>query len=149
MSDEVCEAGFNCTIRCMDPDAVAAARRQLHPDEVRRVAYVCKLSGRQEYVAMLGSRLAARLDRGVPEADDPLDARILAALADAELCECDVATLLGLADSDVGPRLSRLCAAGSLSRRMLQQMNYYRVEPDDLKHRVASILGEGESCDHA
>ena len=49
------------------------------------------------------------------------------ALASAELCECDIATLVERDESDVVADLERLRAVGLLSEREVEGMKYYAL----------------------
>ena len=134
------ESVIECGIRCVDPRDVEQAMTGLDPGGQTRVAYVCKLSGAREEILVVGSELAERLADAMPDADDPDDAKILAALSDAELCECDVATVTGLSESDVLRRLRRLCGGGVLGHRKLDRMNYYRLQSEFARQSIAEAL---------
>ena len=131
---------FACSVRCMDPAAVRDAGLRLDPDGVEKVSYRCHLSGRQEQILLPGDNLAARLVEAAAEIGDIYDARIVAGLYSAELCECDVATLTSLAEPETVSRLSALAAKGVLSHRKLDGMNYYRVESGTLRSKIAEIV---------
>lgn len=137
-----CESGSKiaCGIRCLDPDAVEAARRELEHAGVARISYKCRLSGKEAATLLIGGRLASRLAGTVPEAGDADDARILASLYSAELCECDVATVTALPETEVVQRLRILAALRVLVHRELHGMNYYRLDSGKVHRQVGAVL---------
>jgi|GEM_PF-1306919 len=130
-----------CSIRCLDPAVVEEAVGQLDPSGAERVSYTCKISGEEEELLLIGDRLAARLAEALPEAEDTGDAKILAGLWSAELCECDLATLTGLPEARVVERLQALTARGVLGHREIHDMNYYHLESEAVRARVEETLG--------
>ena len=141
MSSSGNESVIQCEIRCVDPRDVTQAMKELDPGGQCRVAYVCKLSGAREEILIVGSELAERLADAISDADDAGDARILAALSDAELCECDLATVTGLSEGEVVRRLRRLSAGGVLGHRVLERMHYYRLESASARQSIGEVLG--------
>ena len=124
-----CETGSKiaCEVRCLDAAAVDAASRRLKPSGIERVAYTCKLSGKQETVLLIGDELAAEVRKSIPGADTSNGAKVLAGLYGSELCECDVATLTGVADAEAVAQLRRFEDLGMVSYRRIHGMNYYRL----------------------
>jgi len=134
------EAVICCSIRCLDPAVVEQAVGRLDPLGTTRVAYTCKISGEEEELLLIGDRLAARLAEALPEAEDAGDAKILAGLWSAELCECDVATLTALQEARVVERLRTLAGQGVLGHRTIHSMSYYHLESQALRQCLDEVL---------
>ena len=124
----------------MDPSSVKNAMQRLDTGGIVRVPYTCQLSGNEEEILLLGDTLAAEISEVVEQAEDAGDAKILAGLFSAELCECDVATLTTLQENDVLRRLRALESAGVLSRRKIDGMNYYRLESESVRRNIEAVL---------
>ncbi len=132
---------ITCDIRCLDAGVVKNARQHLTPAGIQWIDYVCKISGKEEKLLLVGKQLASDLADALPDAEDEEGAKILAALGYAELCECDVATLTGLPEKDVVDRLERFAATGVLVHRMLHTMNYYRLGSELVRELIAEAIG--------
>lgn len=128
----------------MEPSTVEDAMRRLDPAGVERVSYTCQLSGKEEEILLIGDLLAFQLADAVPEAEDSGDARMLAGLYSAELCECDVATLTKLPENEVVDKLRRLALLGVLVHRELHSMNYYRLQSEKVRHNVEAIIEQDQ-----
>ena len=133
---------ITCEIRCMDPADVEAAVRRLDRAGVERVSYTCQLSKETETILLVGDDVASRLAHSLSEVNDIAEARILAGLSSAELCECDLATLTRLPEGDVISQLARLEERGAVSRRQLRGMNYFRLTAESLRRKIGDIVGE-------
>ena len=131
---------ITCEIRCMDPADVEAAVRRLDRGGVEQVSYTCQLSGETETILLVGDDVASRLARTLSEVNDIAEARILAGLSSAELCECDLATLTRLPESDVISHLTRLEERGAVSRRQVQGMNYFRLKAEKLRSEIGEVV---------
>lgn len=142
-----CESGskISCRIRCMESSAVEDAMRRLEPAGLERVSYRCQLSGKEEEILLIGELLAFQLADAVPESEDSSDARILAGLYSAELCECDVATLTKLPENEIVHKLQRLALLGVLEHRELHRMNYYRLVSEKVRHNIEATIEHAES----
>lgn len=140
MSVEEQKMKIACKIRCMDPSSVKNAMQGLDAGGIVRVPYTCQLSANKEEILLLGDTLATEISEVVVEADDAGDAKILAGLFSAELCECDVATLSTLQENDVVRRLRALEMAGVLSRRKIDGMNYFRLESENVRRSIEVVL---------
>jgi hypothetical protein len=140
MSDRKQELKIACQIHCMDPSSVKNAMQRLDADGVERIPYTCKISGNREEILLLGENLASRISRAVMEAGDSGDAKILAGLLSAELCECDVTTLTMLSEEDGVRRLRMLAKNGVLSHREIGGMNYYRLESENVRRNIEELL---------
>ena len=85
---------------------------------------------------------------------DPTRARILHALslADAELCVCDLAVLLGISQSALSHQLRLLRDRNVVARTKRGRMVYYRLADDHVRHVFADGLrhaGEGGAIEDA
>jgi len=67
---------------------------------------------------------------------DPTRARIVHALslADAELCVCDLAVLLGISQSALSHQLRLLRDRGVVTRTKRGRMVYYRLADEHIRH---------------
>ena len=124
----------------MDPADVEAAVSRLDRGGVERVSYTCQLSGETETILLVGDDVASRLAQSLSEVNDIAEARILAGLSSAELCECDLATLTRLPEGDVISHLARLEERGAVSRRQVQGMNYFRLKAENLRRKIGDVV---------
>jgi len=134
------EPKIPCEIRCMDPATVEAASRRLDPAGVEWIAYTCKLSGAKESVLLIGDELAKEIMKSVPTVDNLTGMKILANLYAAELCECDVATVAGVAEREVVSQLQNFAALGIIGHRKIQGMNYYRLISGTARRSIKEAL---------
>lgn len=105
-----------CDVPCLHPEVVRAARATLLP-----------LAEARELAALFGV-LA-----------DPTRVRLVQALAERELCVCDLANTLGLRQSAVSHQLRLLRALRIVRFRKEGRVAYYSL--DDA--HVGSLLGQG------
>lgn len=105
-----------CDVRCLHPEAVRAARESLLAHEEARD------------LADIFSVLS-----------DPTRVRLVAALADRELCVCDLANVLGLRQSTVSHQLRLLRALRIVRFRKKGRVAYYTL--DDA--HIAGLLARG------
>ncbi len=124
----------------MDPATVEAASRRLDPAGAEWVAYTCKLSGARESVLLIGDELAAEIMKSLPTAENLAGTKILASLYSAELCECDVATVTGVAEHEVISQLQKFTALGMVAHRKIQGMNYYRLISDSARRSIKDAV---------
>jgi hypothetical protein len=124
----------------MDPATVEAASCQLDPAGVAWVAYTCKLSGAKESILLIGDELAAEIMKSLPTVESLTGMKILASLYSAELCECDVATVTGVAEREVVSQLQKFAALGMIGHRKIQGMNYYRLISDIARRSIKEAL---------
>jgi hypothetical protein len=149
------EPKIPCEIRCMDPATVEAASRVPDPAGVEWVAYTCKFSGTKQSVLVIGNELAAGIMKLLPAVESLTGMKILASLYSAELCECDVATVAGVAEREVVTQLQKLAAPGMIGHRKIQGMNYYRLMSDidpaeTVSHHCIHVTEPGyQSLHHA
>jgi len=99
-----------CNIPCFDHDKVAAVQAALAKEEEH-------LPELAEFYKLLGS--TTRL-------------KILLALAQGELCVCDIAHVLGLSTAATSHQLKLLRDQGWLRKRDDGKMVYYRLHSQDL-----------------
>jgi len=99
-----------CKVPCFDHDKVAAVKARLVEDEDR-------LPQLAEFYKLLGN--STRL-------------KILLALAESELCVCDIAHVLGLSVAATSHQLKLLRDQGWLGKRDDGKMVYYRLKSEDL-----------------
>lgn len=128
MSIDDRESGEGCAVRTVDPDRVDSVRQRLvDRDEAQALADVFKLLG------------------------DPNRVRVLFALLEAgELCVCDLAATIDVAETTVSHGLRLLRNAGVVRNRRDGRMIYYRLDDahvrmllDLSREHVAHRVGEG------
>ena len=107
-----------CKIPCFDHDKVAAIKVRLAKDEER-------LPQLAEFYKLLGN--ATRL-------------KVLLALAEGELCVCDIAHVLGLSVAATSHQLKLLRNQGWLDKRDDGKMVYYRLRGEDLLRALRGDL---------
>lgn len=127
LSAAMTDQAIACTIRCLEKSDVARAKQAATGKPFAMVSFVCRLSGQQEQVVLLSEASATALAQSMTPLSEPDSLRLLCALASAELCECDIATLVERDESDVVADLERLRAAGLLSERYVEGMRYYAL----------------------
>ena len=103
-----------CTVRCVHPDAVDAARATLADREG-------DLDAARALFAALG---------------DPTRLRLLAALQAGPLCTCDLAAVLGVTESAVSHQLRGLRALRLVESDRDGRVVYHRLDDD----HVAALL---------
>jgi len=106
-----------CEIICVNERAVARAKKQMPaPDQIARVAAT---------FAALG---------------DTTRVRIVAALATAELCVCDLAALLGMTLSAVSHQLRLLRHLGLVKYRKQGRLAHYSLDDEHANELVRQML---------
>lgn len=131
---------ISCEIRCIDPAMVEAASRRLDPAGVEWVPYTCKLSGAKESVLLMGDNLATEMMKSLPTMVNFTGIKILACLYSAELCECDVATVTGVAEHAVISQLQNFTSIGMVAHREIKGMNYYRLKSDIARRSIKDAV---------
>lgn len=105
-----------CEVFVADPEKVARVRaRLMHPRDVDALAETFRVLG------------------------DPTRVRILDALAGAELCVCDLATLLGVSESAVSHQLRLLRTMRIVRSRRAGRMVYYALDDQ----HVTALFDQG------
>lgn len=105
-----------CGVRCVHTDRVDRARRDAIPQkELERLALTYKILG------------------------DPTRLRIVMALANGEMCVCDLAAFIGVSESAVSHQLRRLRDLALVKSRRDGQILYYALDDD----HVADLLRVG------
>lgn len=95
----------SCELLCLDLDAAEAVRGRLDREATARLARVLKLFG------------------------DPTRLLIAQALAEEELCGCDVAWVTGASEKVVSHHLGRLRAAGLVASRREGKIVFASLTP--------------------
>lgn len=117
-----------CSTRCLAPAVAAAARAELTAEQVRPVAFTCRLSGAPAVAVVIGDAVAAQLLAAAPIRLHTLaEARSLASLAGATLCACDVATLLDQSQPVAETLLRTLTTRGLVAEQTIQGMPYFNL----------------------
>lgn len=107
-----------CDVPCLHPDAVRAARATLlPPDEAQDLAAIFSVLS------------------------DPTRVRLVAALAERELCVCDLANVLGLRQSTVSHQLRLLRALRVVRFRKEGRVAYYALDDAHVSGLLAQGLG--------
>jgi DNA-binding transcriptional ArsR family regulator len=106
----------SCDVACLHPEIVREARATLLPTEEARD------------LAAIFSVLS-----------DPTRVRLVAALAERELCVCDLANVLGLRQSTVSHQLRLLRALRVVRFRKEGRVAYYALDDD----HVTGLLRQG------
>ena len=102
-----------CRIRTVHLDRVSRARRQAIPEsEMERLALTYRVLG------------------------DPTRLKIFFALAEGEMCVCDLAAYLGLSESAVSHQLRRMREQSLVKPRREGQVLYYALDDE----HVADLL---------
>ena len=118
-----------CDVFEADPKRVAAVRARLVP-----------------------GRIAAALAETFRVLGDPTRVRILDAIADGELCVCDIATLVDLSESAVSHQLRMLRHMRLVRARRQGRMVFYALDDQhilDLFAQGLSHIEEGAGLAHA
>ncbi len=111
-----------CNIRCIHPEAVSQARQALpNFDETVYLAGLFKAMG------------------------DPTRLNILCALAENELCVCDISCLLKISESAVSHQLRKLRDLALVRRRREGQVLFYQL---DDRHVGDLLKRAREHADH-
>lgn len=105
-SGKAAPAADGCSVRVIDADRVAATRaRVLERNDAVEVAELFRLLGDPGRVQLLGALLEA-----------------------GELCVCDLAAVVGLAESSVSHSLRLLRTAGIVRHRRAGRQVFYRLD---------------------
>ena len=109
-----------CEVRLMHPDAVARVQAALpSPQEVEAATERLKLLA------------------------DPTRYRVLSALAQEELCVCDLAAVANVNESTMSHQLRLLRAHGLVAFRKEGRMAYYRLASDTVRPLLSPSLLKG------
>ena len=121
-ADPIVDRSGECEVRLMHPDAVARVDAALpNAEDIEAATAQLKLLA------------------------DPTRFRILAALAQEELCVCDLAAIAGVNESTMSHQLRLLRAHGLVAFRKAGRMAYYRLASDAVVPLVRSALGQPAS----
>ncbi len=103
--------------------------RYLDPDKVRLI---------DEH--LIGSDLAGRIAGSFWALSDPTRIRIIHALSLAELCNCDLASILGVTESAVSHQMRDLRLMKLVSAERRGRMVYYRLTDSHVRHIFEDTL---------
>ncbi len=78
--------------------------------------------------------LATRLAETFRALSDPTRVRIISALAQQELCVCDLAAVLGMSPSAISHQLRLLRMMGLVRHRKEGRMVYYALDDEHIYH---------------
>ena len=106
-----------CEIRYIDKDAVEAV--------------LCSILGRQE---------AGRIADIFHVLSDPTRVSILHALSLAELCNCDLAAILGISESAVSHQMRELRLLNLVTSEKRGRMVHYRLADSHIRHVFEDAL---------
>jgi len=109
-----------CEVRLMHPDAVARVQAALPSPEAVEAA--------TERLKLLA---------------DPTRYRVLSALAQEELCVCDLAAVANVNESTMSHQLRLLRAHGLVAFRKEGRMAYYRLASDTVRPLLSPSLLKG------
>lgn len=133
-----------CTVRCLKPETVEAAETSLDGKAATTVAFICSLSHKEERITLISEEAAETLAGCLGSLGTARVVRILFALSQSELCQCDVATLVGGNEAETAALLANLRDHGLLKMRLIQGMNYYTVAHPALGQLLEVLLAETE-----
>jgi hypothetical protein len=88
----------------------------------------------------MGDNLATEMMKSLPTVVNFTGIRILACLYSAELCECDVATVTGVAEHAVISELQNFTSIGMVAHRKIEGMNYYRLKSDIARRSIKDAV---------
>ena len=116
----VVDTSGECEVRLMHPDAVARVQAALPSPEAVEAA--------TERLKLLA---------------DPTRYRVLSALAQEELCVCDLAAVANVNESTMSHQLRLLRAHGLVAFRKEGRMAYYRLASDTVRPLLSPSLLKG------
>lgn len=115
--------GDTCEVRCVHPEAVQAAReRQPEGWCVEQASALLKLMA------------------------DPTRLKLLSALADAELCVCDLASVVGLSESAISHQLRLLREQRVVASRKAGRVVYYRLQDVHVSTLLENVLAHASEA---
>ncbi len=89
---------------------------------------------------LIGSDLAGRIAGSFWALSDPTRIRIVHALSLAELCNCDLAAILGITESAVSHQMHDLRMMKLVSAERRGRMIYYRLNDSHVRHIFEDTL---------
>ncbi|MBL6946416.1 MAG: hypothetical protein ISR47_07250 [Rhodospirillales bacterium] len=113
------------SIRCLSEIEVEKARQSLAGSDALVVPYACKVSGKTEEIVLVSDAAAENLATALGHFGGDVAVKIFASVVSTELCEFDIATLIGGDEKDVLAEIDRLEAGGFLFKQEVDGMNYY------------------------
>ncbi len=115
----------SCSVRCLSDAEVEKARKSLGDDDAIMVPYTCKVSGKTEEILLVSDAAAEILAATLGRFGGIVAVKIFASVVSTELCECDIATLIGGEEEDVLAEIDRMEGSGFLFKQEIDGMNYY------------------------
>lgn len=131
---------ISCAVRCLEPETVRAAKKEMEGAATGKVPFVCKVSGKKEDILLISDESARRLASLPDPIGGPLTQKIVYAISGAALCECDIATLTERGEDEVLDELARLQSAGIVKCRKIEGMNYYELGSADVADALTGRL---------
>ena len=116
---------ISCSVRCLSEIEVEKARQSLAGLEALLVPYTCKVSGKTEEILLVSDAAAENLAAALGHFGGDMAVKIFASVVSTELCECDIATLVGGDEKEVLAEIDRLEAGGFLFKQEIDGMNYF------------------------
>jgi ArsR family transcriptional regulator len=115
-------------------------------DEACDVLHATGEGVRELRLALIVPGLAATLAETFRALGDPTRVRILDALSRAELCVCDIATLLSISESAVSHQLRLLRSLRLVRSRRAGRMVFYALDDDHITRLFAQGLEHVEEA---
>jgi DNA-binding transcriptional ArsR family regulator len=110
-------------------------RRDRQPVAERcEVVLVDEAKVRAAEADLVDGLLATRLAETFRALSDPTRVRIISALAQQELCVCDLAAVLGMSPSAISHQLRLLRMMGLVRHRKEGRMVYYALDDEHIYH---------------
>jgi DNA-binding transcriptional ArsR family regulator len=116
-----------------NPERPAAAPGSAPADETCDLKHASPEAVRDVRPTLIGDRAAAALAATFSVLGDPTRVRLLDALAQRELCVCELAELIGSSDSAVSHQLRLLRSLRLVRSRRSGRMIFYRLDDDHIR----------------
>jgi len=130
------------TSHCLDEITRRAARVALGRFDAVRVPYICQLSGASEEILLISRFAAERMVVATQGAIDIDEARVLATLHIAKLCEDDIADLLHMPGHMTAHILDELVTRGLAFAHNIKGVKCY-IQTDGEVHTQFTDLALG------
>ncbi|MBT3359359.1 MAG: hypothetical protein HN403_06995 [Rhodospirillales bacterium] len=110
---------------CLTQDDVDAARQSLGDADAVLVPYMRKDSGRTEEILLVSDAAAEILAATLGKFGGTMAVKIFASVVSTELCERDIATLIGGEESEIRDEVDRLASSGFLFKQEIDGMIFF------------------------
>jgi len=140
-NDPAVGSRIRCSTRCLEADTVAKGRAELEDRPVVRISYTCKISGQRETLVLVSASHAEALAEELEGIDTSLEVHLVAALLETALCECDLATLAPVPESEVLSCIRTLGEKGLSEQRTVHGMNYHGIVPGPPTQALRARVG--------